>query len=71
MRILAVARGFRDPFDVTVEADGNLVVADRGLKAVVRVNPLSGDRTIVCDADTGSMREAKYHPGDPHRSAVG
>ena len=59
VRILVVARGFRDPFDVGVEAYGNLVLADRGPRAVVRVNPLSNNRTIVCDADTGSMRETK------------
>ena len=47
MRILAVAGGSRDPFDVEVEADDNLVVVGRGLKAVVRVKPVSGDRTIL------------------------
>ena len=42
-----MVRGFRDPFDVEVEADDNLVVVGCGLKAVVRVNPVSGDRTIL------------------------
>ena len=39
---------------LAVEADGSLVVADAGLDAVVRVDPVTGDRTIVSDAATGS-----------------
>ncbi len=46
--------GFVTPFDIGVEADGSLVVIDSGLEAVVRVDPVSGDRTIVSDAGTGS-----------------
>jgi hypothetical protein len=29
------------------------VVADRGLRAVVRVDPVSGNRTIVSNGSTG------------------
>ena len=58
-----MTRGSRDPFDVTVEADGDLVVLDVGLGAVVRVNALRGDSTIVCDTDTGSMRETRIRSG--------
>jgi len=45
--------GFVAPWDIAVEADGSLVVADPSLKAVVRVNPISGNRTIVSGASTG------------------
>ena len=37
-----------------MEADGALVVTDRELRAVVRVDPVSGNRTIVSDATTGT-----------------
>jgi hypothetical protein len=30
-----------------VETTGHLVVLDRGLRAVVRVDPMTGDRTLV------------------------
>jgi len=46
--------GFVSPLGIAVEADGNLVVADFGLEAVVRVDPVSGDRTIISDASIGS-----------------
>ncbi len=46
--------GFVTPFDIGVEADGSLVVIDPGLEAVVRVDPVSGDRTILSDASVGS-----------------
>ena len=45
--------GFVAPLAIAVEADGNLVVADPALEAVVRVNPISGNRTIVSGASTG------------------
>ena len=46
--------GFIVPKSVAVEADGSLVVVDFGLRAVFRVNPVSGDRTIISDASIGS-----------------
>ncbi len=46
--------GFINPFGIAVEADGSLVLSDSGLEAVVRVDPISGDRTILSDANTGS-----------------
>ena len=36
-----------DPRGIAVEADGSLVVVDSGLDAVVRVDPETGDRTII------------------------
>jgi hypothetical protein len=48
---------FRNPWGIAVEANGNLVVVDLGLAAVVRVNPVSGDRTIVSDANTGQWTD--------------
>jgi len=46
--------GFVTPFGIAIEADGSLVVTDPDLEAVVRVDPISGDRTIISDANTGS-----------------
>ncbi len=46
--------GFVSPRGIAVEADGSLVVVDSGLEAVVRVDPVSGDRTIISDASIGS-----------------
>jgi len=45
---------FESPFSIAVEADGSLVVVDFDLEAVLRVDPVSGDRTIISDASTGS-----------------
>jgi len=42
------------PYGIVVETDGSLVVVDYGLGAVVRVNPITGDRAIVSDANAGS-----------------
>ncbi len=42
------------PLEIVVEADGSLVVVDAGLEALVRVDPVSGDRTILSGAGTGS-----------------
>lgn len=39
---------------ISIEADGYLVMTDFVLKAVVRVHPITGDRTIVSDSATGS-----------------
>ncbi len=46
--------GFVTPVGIALEADGSLVVTDSGLEAVVRVDQVSGDRTIISDASTGS-----------------
>ena len=46
--------GFVTPFGIAVEADGSLVVVDLGLDAVVRVDQVSGDRTIISDTSIGS-----------------
>lgn len=57
--------GFETPWDIAVEADGGQVVADCGLhalNAVVRVEPVSGDRTIVSDASTGSGEDFGQGP---------
>ena len=45
--------GFLAPRGIAVEADGTLVVVDSSLDAVVRVDPLSGDRTIISDDSIG------------------
>jgi len=45
---------FEDPIGIAVEASGTLVVADPILQAVLRVDPVSGDRAIISDATTGS-----------------
>src|SRR5215207_5413697 len=45
---------FETPTGLAVEADGKLLFTDLSLLAVVRVDPSSGDRTIVSDAGTGS-----------------
>jgi len=46
--------GFISPRGIAIEADGSLVVVDIGLEAAVRVDPVSGDRTIISDAVIGS-----------------
>jgi len=46
--------GFVTPFGISVEANGNLVVIDSGLLAVVRVNQLTGDRTILSGTSIGN-----------------
>ena len=45
--------GFGSPFGIAVESDGSLVVVDPGLEALVRVDPVSGERTILSDDSTG------------------
>ena len=40
---------FMDPSGIAVQDDGSLVVVDSGLKAVVRVDPKTGDRMIISD----------------------
>ena len=50
---------FLSPAAVAIEADGSLVVTDeqhlfrRGVSAVVRIDPVSGDRVIVSNDTTG------------------
>ena len=39
---------------IDVESDGHLVVVDTLLDGVVRVDPVSGDRTIVADNAVGA-----------------
>ena len=51
-KLKAQRTGF--PCGVAVKADGNLVVTDDGLAPVVRVDPVTDDRTILSDAATGS-----------------
>jgi len=41
--------GFVTPLGIAVESDGSLVVIDSGLEAVVRVDQVTGDRTIISD----------------------
>ena len=41
------------PFDIKVEADGQLVVVDINLKAIVRIDPVNGDREVVSDNNMG------------------
>ena len=45
---------FSNPLGLAVEADGSLVVIDAGRDAVLRVDPISGNRTIVSDDNTGN-----------------
>jgi hypothetical protein len=45
---------FEAPYGIAVEAGGSLVMVDAALEAVVRVDPVSGDRTILSDASIGS-----------------
>nr|CBH38996.1 hypothetical protein containing NHL repeats [uncultured archaeon] len=45
---------FKRPVGIAVEADGQLVVTDLVLDAVIRVDPVSGNRTVVSDNSTGS-----------------
>jgi streptogramin lyase len=46
--------GFVTPFGIAVATDGDFVVVDGGLVAVVHVDQTTGDRTILSDASTGS-----------------
>jgi len=45
---------FNNPFAITLEANGNMVVADVGLHAIIRVDATTGDRTILSDATHGN-----------------
>ena len=44
---------FINPLGIAVQATGSLVVVDSALEAVMRVDPVRGDRIIVSDATTG------------------
>ena len=44
---VGVDPGFVDPRGIAVDDVGNLVVVDSGLKAVVQVDPETGERTII------------------------
>ncbi len=46
--------GLLYPSDLVVEADSSIVALDLWRKAVVRIDPISGDRMIVSDDTTGS-----------------
>jgi len=46
--------GFIVPRGIAVTTDGDFVVVDLGLEAVVHVDQTTGDRTILSDASTGS-----------------
>jgi len=52
--------GFREPIGIKVEADGSSVVFDLDRDAVVRVDLVSGNRTIVSDASTGQWIIANF-----------
>ncbi len=49
---------FHQPTSVAIEADGHLVVLDSiardGVDTIVRVEPFTGDRSIISDSITGS-----------------
>jgi hypothetical protein len=46
--------GFGSPRGIAVATDGDFVVVDDGLRAVVHVDQTTGDRTILSDDSTGS-----------------
>jgi streptogramin lyase len=43
--------GFVIPLDIAVAADGSLLVVDAGLQAVLRVDPVTGERVLVSGVD--------------------
>ena len=61
---------FASPRRIAVEASGELVVVDSVLQAVVRVHPVTGDRTIVSgctrtgrDPSRGFLLVLEFFPG--------
>jgi len=52
----SIGRGpnFVAPKDISIKADGSLLVIDRTLQAVLRVDPVTGDRRIISDAVPGN-----------------
>ena len=53
MGMVGSGPAFMSPFGIAVEADGSLVVVDSVLKAVVRVDPTTGNRMIISDNEMG------------------
>lgn len=45
--------GFPFPTDIAVEASGSLVITDGSLRSILRVDPQTGQRTIVSGQDIG------------------
>lgn len=59
---------FRRAYGIAREADGSFVVSDIELQALFRVNPETGDRTIISGSDlTGQCRAV----GDPFACCIG
>lgn len=46
------------PHLISIEADGHLVLTDFAADAVVRVDPMTGDRTIISDSARGRARSS-------------
>ena len=53
----------RFPAGIEVEATGTLVVVDSALGAVLRVDPVTGNRTVISDANTGSGPPLSFPQG--------
>ena len=67
----STTRGLGPPFldaeAIAVEGDGQLVIVDRALQAVVRVDPISGNRTIVVQGASGRGRGKSFDFPNRHR----
>ncbi len=50
----AAGAGLERPEGIAVEADGRLLVVDSGARALVRVDPVTGETTVVSDDATGT-----------------
>ncbi|WP_089933408.1 hypothetical protein [Candidatus Entotheonella palauensis] len=55
--LIGTGPAFLDLASIAVETRGTLVVADLEAKAVIRVDPLTGNRTILSSADRGTGPE--------------
>ena len=62
-----IPRGIAVEGDIAEDGDGNLVVVDSGLKAVVQVDPVTGDRTTISDNE---MMDMEPYFEDPRGIAV-
>jgi outer membrane protein assembly factor BamB len=51
---IGAGTGFVSPVDVSVRANGNLIVVDEGLVALVEVDPVTGNRTIISSSAVGT-----------------
>lgn len=51
---LAISSPLSSPGGITVASDSHIMVADAGLGAIVRVDPVNGDRSIVSDDARGT-----------------